>query len=130
MSANSEYLNSAMELFENSNNHKDIGKLFGYPKCCFEAFQKCFSATSAADSEFRFLLPATDSARVSGQTEFLKIMSPQMDYRINSFFPCRFDCELAIAKALKRLDLLSKFDNWQPEKSKLKLSKFEIEFCL
>jgi len=78
-----------------------IGKLFGYPQCCINAMCDTLKQNASLHPDFPLLTSAISKAQGK---HMHKIMTPNMDKCILSFFPCAFDCTRATAKALWRTE--------------------------
>jgi len=92
------------------------GKLYGYPECCRTAFKTAL--IGGCDDWFNnsekypYLSRALDKSKEGDH--FRMIMTPEMDNRLLSLFPCSFACGYAIEQAEWRLEKARNVD-WEPQ---------------
>lgn len=98
---------------EGDHDYKYIGKLYGYPECCVFHFVESWIGEEEQHKQYPHLSYALFSA--SRGQHFKKIMTPDLDNRVLSLFPCEFDCEQAIEKATWRADFMKHHHNWIPQ---------------
>lgn len=94
---------------EYEHDYDGMGRFYGYPPCCVEAFRQAQFGQSEFD--IHDLYPHLSSAlcRSKKFDRFYTYMTPDLDNRILSFFPCVFNCEQAIERARWRLEMTKTF---------------------
>ena len=102
LSKNSEAAEKS-KLFEENNNHKELGLMLGYPKCCCEFFEKKFNEKN------------TDlTLEVLGNSDgfefpfYNNIATRHFDVSLLSHFPHSFSCEPSIKIAKENLRIIGK----------------------
>lgn len=105
--------------------HQIIGKLFGYPECCIESFQRNLTNPTC---EMPLLSSAVETAIRTQNFNYPKIMSPQIPGNTLSFFPCSFDCPSALKKASWRADQRLRVFSDEITESVLRIRNIVITF--
>lgn len=91
------------KLAEEKNNHKELGLLLGYPKCCCEFFEKNFNEKNTD--------LALDTLKNSEGFEFqfyTNIAARHFDAALLSHFPHSFECMPSIEIAKNNLKIIQK----------------------
>jgi len=88
---------------EHSNDHKELGKLLGYPECCIEFFEENFSPEKT-DLTLK-ILENSDDFKFPFYTN---IGARNMDLELINHFPCNFSCKPSIGIAKKNLEIIRK----------------------
>ena len=89
---------------EENNNHKELGLLLGYPKCCCEFFQKNFNENNT-DLTLKIL-------KNSNGYEFLfysNIAARHFDVSLLSHFPHSLECKPSIEIAKNNFKTIKKY---------------------
>lgn len=92
--------------FEDSNNHKILGRILDYPECCVDFFMKYLEEVKDLDYTPLSFLSSTG-------INFSYLINNCLrgyDYSIISHFPCSFQCEKSIILSKKYLDLINADD--------------------
>ena len=91
---------------EAAGNHAELGKLFGYPKCCCEFFEKNFPVESKKQNDY--VLATLKNSEGFTFPFHTNVTVRHMDINLLSHFPCNFKCEESIKLAKQNLKLLEK----------------------
>ena len=83
--------------YELMNNHRDLGKVLGYPNCCINYFTNNFSKNNTNPE----ILPTNAWTNITKRNE---------DHVLISHFPCSSDCQESILMARKNADFLMTVD--------------------
>ncbi len=86
------------KVFEDTQNHKELGLLLGYPECCVDFFCVNFSEENVDLQHEVVSSPYTNLTRRGD------------DYVILSHFPCSSKCNESIGLAKKYFDCVKEFD--------------------
>ena len=113
--------------------HDDVamGQIFGYPSCCINAFREMTLGVNRDKGfpEYPYLNNALITSRdVPQQDHFAKVMTPILENRVLSFFPCSFDCGTAVAYARTRAYHMKTHYDWDPQPTTLNFSGWKIHF--
>ncbi len=82
---------------EMMNDHRGLGKVLGYPKCCVDFFLRNFSSINPNPQ----ILPVNPWTNISMRDK---------DCTLISHFPCSADCSVSISIAKHFLDLVANLD--------------------
>lgn len=91
------------KLMEESNNHKELGLLLGYPKCCCEFFEKNFDENNAD-----LTLKTLDNSDGYEFPFYANTAARYFDVALLSHFPHSFDCKPSIEIAKTNLKTIQK----------------------
>ena len=83
--------------YEMMNNHRDLGKILGYPTCCVDFFCQNFSSKNP-------------NLQGKATNMFTNITQRDKDAVLLSHFPCSSDCQQSMVLGKKYLDTLIKID--------------------
>jgi len=92
------------KLAEESNNHKELGLLLGYPKCCCEFFEKNFNEKNAD-----LTLKTLENSDGYEFTFYNNIAARHFDVSLLSHFPHSFECKPSIEIAKNNLKIINKY---------------------
>ena len=90
------------KLFEESNNHKELGLLLGYPRCCCDFFEKNFNADNTD-----LTLNTLDDSDGQEFPFYTNVAARHFDVALLSHFPHSFSCEPSIKIAKENLSIIS-----------------------
>ncbi len=106
------YISKSIELAEQAkqqeekNNHLELGRLLGYPKCCREFFEKNFPIESIKNNDYTL---TTLKNSIGFKFPFYtNIAIRHLDLTLLSHFPCSFNCEESIKIAKSNLNTIKK----------------------
>ncbi|MBW2980985.1 DUF483 domain-containing protein [Candidatus Woesearchaeota archaeon] len=91
---------------ESTGDNKELGRLFGYPKCCCEFFEKNFPVESKRQNDY--VLAGLRESEGFTFPFHTNITIRHMDINLLSHFPCNFRCKESIKLAKQNLKLLEK----------------------
>ena len=91
------------KLKEESNNHKELGLLLGYPKCCCEFFEKNFN-----EKNTDLTLKTLENSDGYEFTFYNNIAARHFDVTLLSHFPHNFECKPSIGIAKNNLKTINK----------------------
>jgi hypothetical protein len=95
-----EMLSLRAHLAELRQDHEELGKLLGYPRCCVDFF--CRNFDPASDLNMYFIKKILKAS--GGPYPFYtNILNRHKDYALISHFPCDFHCPLSIEIAKMNL---------------------------
>lgn len=103
LSKNKEVAEKA-KLMEENNNHKELGLLLGYPKCCCEFFEKNFDENNAD-----LTLKTLNNSDGYEFPFYTNIAARHFDVALLSHFPHSFDCKPSIEIAKTNLKTIQKY---------------------
>lgn len=83
--------------YELVQNHKDLGSVLGYPKCCVDFFSKNFSSQNT-------------NLEMSSKNPYTDLSKREQDVVIISHFPCSSECQESIKLGEKYLQAIYAFD--------------------
>ncbi len=89
---------------ESELNHKELGRLLGYPECCCRFFEGNFQVESKKNNDY--VLPALKNSDGFEFPFYTNIAIRHMDISLLSHFPCNFNCQASIEIAKNNLKLL------------------------
>ncbi len=92
------------KLMEENNNHKELGLLLGYPKCCCEFFEKNFDENNAD-----LTLKTLNNSDGYEFPFYTNIAARHFDVALLSHFPHSFDCKPSIKIAKNNLKTIQKY---------------------
>lgn len=104
------YLSKDMEtaekakLEEEKNNHKELGLLFGYPKCCCKFFEKNFN-----ENNMDLTLKTLENSNGYAFSFYNNIAARHFDVSLLSHFPHSFQCKPSIELAKNNLKIIKKY---------------------
>ncbi len=103
ISKNGEMAENA-RIMEQENNHKELGLLLGYPKCCCDFFDKNFNEWSTD-----LTLKVLENSNGFKFPFYNNIAARHFDIALLSHFPHSFDCEPSIKIAKEHLKIISNY---------------------
>jgi len=89
------------------NNHIELGRLLGYPKCCSSFFEKNFPIESKKNNDYT--LAALRNSNGFKFPFLTNISIRHMDLVLLSHFPCNFNCAGSIKIAEKNLNIIKRY---------------------
>ena len=92
------------KLAEDSNNHKELGLLLGYPKCCCEFFDENFN-----EKNTDLTLKTLENSDGYEFTFYNNIAARHFDVSLLSHFPHSFECKPSIEIAKNNLKIINKY---------------------
>ena len=92
------------KLMEENNNHKELGLLLGYPKCCCEFFEKNFDEKKNTDLTLKTL----ENSDGYEFPFYNNIAARHFDVSLLSHFPHSFECKPSIEIAKNNLRIIKK----------------------
>ena len=92
------------KLAEEDNNHKELGLLLGYPKCCCEFFEKNFN-----EKNTDLTLKALENSDGYEFEFYNNIAARHFDVSLLSHFPHSFECKPSIEIAKNNLKTIQKY---------------------
>ena len=92
------------KLMEEKNEHKELGLLFGYPKCCCEFFEKNFN-----EQNTDLTLKILENSKGYEFPFYNNIAARHFDVALLSHFPHSFECKLSIEIAKNNLRAIQKY---------------------
>jgi len=98
---------------ETDHDYKFLGMKYGYPQCCVDAFVDSWIGEGKRHDQYVHLSHALLYA-MPGQ-QYQKIMTPDLENRTLSLFPCMFDCLAAVERAQWRADFMKRHHDWEPK---------------
>jgi len=98
---------------ETDDDYRYLGAVYGYPTCCVDAFYETWLGEAERCEKYLHLSHAIIHA--IPKHEYQKIMTPELDNRVLSLFPCKFDCPAALKKAAWRAEFMKRHHDWAPE---------------
>lgn len=115
--------------YKQSNNHKKMGELLGYPDCCTSSFNKYFPNNTNNWTGFKianYLPHRLDDFKI--YPFYLNRLLRYSDKNALLYhFPCSLDCKESTNKAKKRFEILKDFN---PKKAKQVKKHFSSVFIV
>jgi hypothetical protein len=93
---------------EGRGEHKELGKLLGYPECCCEFFERYFPEESKRDNDFT--MTCLKNSNGFSFPFHTNIAARHFDLALIFHFPCSFNCKDSIELAKKHLFVLEEDD--------------------
>lgn len=128
-----EKLAAEANVYEFKGDHKNLGRLLGYPECCVEFFAKYEPIQSQLTNDYvEFILKNSKGRRFQFYTNICK---RDFDITLLNHFPCSFGCKNSIELAKKNLSVLQRQDIELAKefikklKCKVEIDGEEVEFC-
>ena len=100
----SEGIAEKAKLMEEKNNHKELGSLFGYPKCCCDFFEKNFNEKSTD-----LTLKVLENSNGYEFSFYNNTAARHFDVALLSHFPHDFECKPSIEIAKNNLKIIQKY---------------------
>ena len=89
---------------EQNQNHKELGLLLGYPKCCCEFFEKNFN-----EKNTDLTLKILENSNGYGFPFYTNVAARHFDVSLLSHFPHNFECNPSIEIAKNNLKVIQKY---------------------
>ncbi len=91
---------------EAESNHKELGKLLGYPDCCINFFEKNFPIESKKKNDY--VLASLKNSKGFIFPFYNNVAIRHLDLSLLSHFPCSLNCEESIKIAKNNLKIIEK----------------------